>query len=476
MARPRPVPPKRRDVEPSACSKARNRRSRACRLDADAGVDHARRASAADALAMRRDRQAQRDAAALGELDGVAEQVDQHLPQAMRIAEHAAAAARAASRRASTSVLRSAAGATMRQRLLHDVGHVEAARSRARSLPASIFEKSRMSLMTCSRCSADSCTTVAHSRCSGVERRVEQQRRHAQHAVHRRADLVAHAGEELALGAGRGLGGVARLPHVALMADARGGVREEPGGAAVEREDPELEHALDAVDGDRDGVRRGDAAGVDRGGRGRQRRRERRQSGVEPLADEIGARQPGGPLRRDVPRLDAAVPAGHEQPFVDRRDDAAQARLGPLRRLQPARPLHHAQHHQRQELHDAEHADDAHQGAGRQRRDGGELGLGAAVLPRLDPAQRFADALEGRSAFGQVAGHGLGGAPLEDRRDDLVAAAQILGPRAIEVPHQPVCLVGVPGRRQLARDRGDAGVGAARAIDVTRSGGWCRSW
>ena len=43
------------------------------------------------------------------------------------------------------------------------------------------------------------------------QRRVEQQLRHADHRVHRRADLVAHVGEEVALGAARGLGRLARL-------------------------------------------------------------------------------------------------------------------------------------------------------------------------------------------------------------------------------------------------------------------------
>ena len=41
----------------------------------------------------------------------------------------------------------------------------------------------------------------AYSRCSAVERGVRSRPRHADHAVHRRADLVAHVGQELALGA-----------------------------------------------------------------------------------------------------------------------------------------------------------------------------------------------------------------------------------------------------------------------------------
>jgi hypothetical protein len=64
--------------------------------------------------------------------------------------------------------------------------------------PASIFEKSRMSLMIVSSASPTRgwCGVVV---LLGVERRVEQQAAHADHGVHRRADLVAHRGEEAAL-------------------------------------------------------------------------------------------------------------------------------------------------------------------------------------------------------------------------------------------------------------------------------------
>ena len=43
----------------------------------------------------------------------------------------------------------------------------------------------------------------AKSRCCGVSVGVEQQPGHADDAVHRRADLVAHVGQELRLQAGR---------------------------------------------------------------------------------------------------------------------------------------------------------------------------------------------------------------------------------------------------------------------------------
>ena len=67
------------------------------------------------------------------------------------------------------------------------------------SLPASILEKSRMSLMMPSRFLPERCTVSAYLRCVLGQPGFQQQLGHAQHAVHRRADLVAHAGEERAL-------------------------------------------------------------------------------------------------------------------------------------------------------------------------------------------------------------------------------------------------------------------------------------
>ncbi len=47
-----------------------------------------------------------------------------------------------------------------------------------------------------------------------VQLRVEEQARQPDHRVHRRADLVAHIGEELALGPGAGFGAIPRLPQL----------------------------------------------------------------------------------------------------------------------------------------------------------------------------------------------------------------------------------------------------------------------
>ena len=80
------------------------------------------------------------------------------------------------------------------------------------SLPASILEKSRMSLMTVRSESAELLTRPRYSRCRGVKLGVEGQLGHADDAVHRRADLVAHVGEKLALGPAGGLGGLLGSP------------------------------------------------------------------------------------------------------------------------------------------------------------------------------------------------------------------------------------------------------------------------
>ena len=69
----------------------------------------------------------------------------------------------------------------------------------SRRRPASIFEKSRMSLMIVRSASADFRTVSAWCRWPARQLRVEQETGHADDAVHRGPDLVAHAGQELRL-------------------------------------------------------------------------------------------------------------------------------------------------------------------------------------------------------------------------------------------------------------------------------------
>ena len=68
--------------------------------------------------------------------------------------------------------------------------------------------------MIASSASAESLTVSRYSRCCGVELRAAAQVGHADDRVHRRADLVAHVGEELALGS-RGLLGADALRYPA---------------------------------------------------------------------------------------------------------------------------------------------------------------------------------------------------------------------------------------------------------------------
>ena len=84
------------------------------------------------------------------------------------------------------------------------------------SLPASIFEKSRMSLMIAAATRRCVATVSSVAALLVVRSRVQQQARHADHAVHGRADLMAHVGQELALGPVGRLGCLLRRPQLNL--------------------------------------------------------------------------------------------------------------------------------------------------------------------------------------------------------------------------------------------------------------------
>ena len=123
----------------------------------------------------------------------------------------------------------------------------ENAVSSSSSRPASIFEKSSTSSMMRSSACADSRMVATVRRCGAVEALALQHLDHAEHAVHRRADLVAHGGEEGRLRLVGGfrlgaflLGGVAR----ALGGLLRGGERLL---AALERRDVAVEAEQAAV-------------------------------------------------------------------------------------------------------------------------------------------------------------------------------------------------------------------------------------
>ena len=135
--------------------------------------------------------------ALLGELDRVADQV------------HAGPDAAPGSPRAGGHVGSDSAGSSrplpgllrqQRDDVLHRLSQVELDESRARACPASILEKSRMSLMIDSSALAGTPDRFGVFPLLGVELGVQQQPGHADHPVHGRTDLVAHRGQELGLG------------------------------------------------------------------------------------------------------------------------------------------------------------------------------------------------------------------------------------------------------------------------------------
>ena len=143
---------------------------------------------------------AQRHDARFCELDGVAEQVDEHLPQLARIADDASMRPPVESLDAQREVL------FLTERLEHDGELVDAApadRTAARVTsirPASIFDKSRISLMRCSRWLELPAIVWTASRWNAS--RASRRRRMsavAEDGVERRPDLVAHVREECRL-------------------------------------------------------------------------------------------------------------------------------------------------------------------------------------------------------------------------------------------------------------------------------------
>jgi hypothetical protein len=153
---------------------------------------------------------------AFGELDGVADQVDQHLLQAQRVAQQPSRLA-AARRPASVRPFLRAVSAQQ----VSDAHAPLAVRAKGRfsssSWPASILEKSRMSLMMLQEgvarprgCAGSSPTDP------GVSGSCVQQLGQAQHGVHGRADFMARVRQEARLG-GIGRPGCVVPGHLALQ-------------------------------------------------------------------------------------------------------------------------------------------------------------------------------------------------------------------------------------------------------------------
>ena len=217
MARPRPVPPYLRVVEPSACTNGSKIGSLLLRRDADAGVADARSAG-----------------------HGHSELGDGVLPFRASVSGIRVTATTTSPWSVNlmalptrlTRICRSRPGSPTQA-----VGHVR--RRRRRPVPAPSRALARPAASACRRaCRAESngdrvevelarldlgeiedvvddasaarrptiLTISRYSRCSAASARVQHQVGHADDGVHRRADLVAHVGQELALGPVGGLG------------------------------------------------------------------------------------------------------------------------------------------------------------------------------------------------------------------------------------------------------------------------------
>ena len=223
MVRPSPVPPYLRVVDPSACSKGAKICSSLSAWNADAGVLHANVERQVAVVERLGHVHVQRHLAALGELDRVAEQVREHLPQAQRIGDDPLRHRR----RHAVDELEPLLMGAQRHRLDRiaehladldrdridlehpglDLGEVEDVFDHAQQRVGAHLDQIEILTLL------------------GLERGVAQQLRHADDAIHRRADLVAHVGEKLALRRialvgllpGRGELEVDRRPHAQLF-------------------------------------------------------------------------------------------------------------------------------------------------------------------------------------------------------------------------------------------------------------------
>ncbi len=155
-----------------------------------------------------REARSDRHTPVVGELDGIPHEVEQHLSHATTIAHHPAR-----TRRVDLD----------RQRQSHDVrrrgdrlAHLLEERHQVERLGVDV-QLAGLDLGEVEHVVDDPQQRLArslqHAHAGGLllgERRVQEELRHAEHAVHRRAQLVTHRGEELALGARRLLGPIAR--------------------------------------------------------------------------------------------------------------------------------------------------------------------------------------------------------------------------------------------------------------------------
>jgi hypothetical protein len=146
--------------------------------------------------------------AVAGELDRVADQVDDHLPQPRGVAHHERRHPRRDPRDELEALLMRA-HPERAQRVAQHVAHVERCRGQLElaGLDAREVEQvADQAEQRLGRLLERAHVLALHA----AQRRVEQQLGHPDHRVHRGADLVAHVREEVALRAARRLGRLAR--------------------------------------------------------------------------------------------------------------------------------------------------------------------------------------------------------------------------------------------------------------------------
>ena len=209
IERPSPVPPNFRVVEEFGLRERLEQPLARLLVDADAGVLDGERHARASA-AERRGRAAHRDAAALGEFQRIAEQIEQDLPHPRRIADQ---------RIVRSGLDRAGEDQALARRLCLERAHHAVDQAGEREHRDFEFEPSRLDLGEVEHVVDDAqqrLRAVAHGRdgaaLRGVEPLAVEHLHHAEHAVHRRADLVAHGGEERRLRLVRGF----RLGALAL--------------------------------------------------------------------------------------------------------------------------------------------------------------------------------------------------------------------------------------------------------------------
>jgi hypothetical protein len=199
IERPRPVPPYCRAVDASAC--ANGWKSFAC-CAADARVANGKTNQVANGSAFAGDLDG--DLAGRGELDRVRDEVRERLADPAGIAEHALGEI-GADVDDELELLCRGSGCLCRRDFL-DVRaqvHLDALELELARLDFRVVEQVVDDEEEGVRARADDVRVLA---LAAVEVGVEQQRRHPEHAVHRRAHLVADVGQELAAGAAGRLG------------------------------------------------------------------------------------------------------------------------------------------------------------------------------------------------------------------------------------------------------------------------------